>query len=156
MGCGRLKVYCIALSLFVLPGMVRADFVHVGPVSGSRTDNGSLVPQSGDSASARLVDSIVPPREIATSSDNSWVAPPAAGFDAERLSASEEVAATLSKIPPLQLPPDGAAKGIRPLVLNDAVNPTVPEPTIPVLATFSLTCLLARRRREVPANAGLA
>jgi hypothetical protein len=155
MGCGRVRGFCIALAVFTLPQVLRADFVHVLPSGGSSLNHGPLVPP-GDSTSASPAEPTASPRQISTAPENPWVAPPDPRVDVDRLSASEQIAATIAKVPPLQLPPDGAAKGVRPLALNDAVNPTVPEPSMVAVAAFALTGLLARRRRDGLAPAGPA
>ena len=155
MGCGWVRGSCIALAVFALPRMLRADFVHVLPSAGSTAKHGSIVPP-GNSSAASPAEPNASPRQISTAPENPWVAPPDPRVDVDRLSTSEQIAATLAKVPPLQLPPDGAAKGVRPLVLNDAANPTVPEPSMFPLAALALSGLLARRRRDEPAHAGPA
>lgn len=152
MGCGWVRGSCIALAVFALPRMLRADFVHVLPSAGSTAKNGSIVPP-GNSTPASPAEPNALPRQISTAPENPWVAPPDPRLDVDRLSTSDQIAATIAKVPPLQLSPDGAAKGVRPLVLNDAINPTVPEPSMLAVAAFALTGLLARRRRDVLAPA---
>jgi uncharacterized protein (TIGR03382 family) len=155
MGCGWSRGCCIALALLTLPRMLRADFVHVLPSGGSAANSGSIVPPN-DSTSASPAGPVASPRHISTAPESPWVAPPDSRVDVAGISASEQIAATLAKVPPLQLPPDGAAKGVRPLVLNDAANPTVPEPSMFPLAALALSGLLARRRCDGLAPAGPA
>lgn len=152
MGCGWVRGFCIGLAVFALPAVLRADFVHVLPSGGSSVHNTPVVPPA-DSTAPNPTEPAFSPHEISTGPENRWDPPPDPRAEVDGISASEQVAATLAKIPPLQLPPDGAAKGVRPLVLSDAVNPSVPEPSMVAVAALALTGLLARRRRDVLAPA---
>lgn len=149
MGWVRGLIFILAIS--AMPQAVLADFVHVRPTDGPVRHDGSVPLPS----TATPADPVTFPARISTAPDRSTSASEG-DPDGNDASLSEQVAATLAKTPPLQLPPDGAAKGVRPLVLNERVNPTVPEPSMLRVASLALTAMLARRRRESPAPVGHA
>lgn len=147
----------LALAVLALPGTLCADFVHMLPSARSGVQSGdSILPPPGTPTTATPADPIASPTLISTAPDEHSMSPSTNRPEAGEFSAPRQVAATLAKNPPLQLPPEEAAKGVRPLLLNDAAHPAVPEPSMLRYAAIALMGFLARRRRDVPAPAGHA
>ena len=154
---GWARGFCFLLAGLALPGTLRADFVHMLPSARSAMQSGdSVLPPTGTPTTATPADPITSPKLISTAPDEPSNSLSTERPEADEFSAPRRVAATLAKNPPLQLPPEGAAKGVRPLLLNDAAHPAVPEPSMLRYAAIALMGFLARRRRDVPVPAGRA